>query len=203
MGWDPAKGRLKEKNKEQYALAKARVLALGFQCGAARFKNMAFKLAGVTLKDEESKEVVTDYRATNPLITRRWAEFQTDLVRSRNEDYEVALPSGRVLSYFNVQVYPYLSAEIYKGSRRTGFYGGKILENVVQAIARDVLVDGMCRLDAAGFNVLLHVHDEIVLEVPEDSDPYPEVRELLRIVPGWLKGCPIDVEGGYSPHYLK
>lgn len=82
-------------------------------------------------------------------------------------------------------------------------YGGKLVENAVQAIARDVLTEAMLRAEARGYPVVLHVHDEIVAEVPEDFGDVGELCELTAEVPLWLQGCPIKAEGWRGRRYRK
>jgi DNA polymerase len=83
-------------------------------------------------------------------------------------------------------------------------YGGKLVENVVQAVARDVLASGMFRAEAAGYAVCLHVHDELITETP-DTDEY-SVDELSRIMstnPGWSLGLPLAAAGFETRRYKK
>lgn len=84
-------------------------------------------------------------------------------------------------------------------------YGGLITENIVQALARDLLADGMCRLDKSGFPPILHVHDEVVAEVPKEYPPeaLAEFEKILRTPPAWAKDFPIMTEGWRGERYRK
>jgi DNA polymerase bacteriophage-type len=82
-------------------------------------------------------------------------------------------------------------------------YGGSIFENLVQGIARDFLAEAMLRIEGAGYPIIGTVHDEIISEVPKSHRSLSEFEELLRIVPNWGKGCPIDVEVFESERYRK
>ena len=186
-----------------YPLAKARVLGLGYQCGAERFISMAKILAGVTVTPQQSEDTVMDFRETNPKITSYWRNRHTDCLRSRGEDLELELPSGRWLKYFNIQTLQYMSGELLRGTRRTSLYGGKLTENITQAVARDVFAEGMVRLVDAGHTIAWHVHDECILEVPEDFDDTESVLSLITQTPEWLPGCPISADAKYAQHYLK
>jgi DNA polymerase len=94
---------------------------------------------------------------------------------------------------------------------RLDTYGGHLVENLVQAIARDILAEAMLRADAGGyFRLVMSVHDEIVAEVPDDGRPKkewdPVIREfekLVAAVPYWAPGCPIDAEGWHGKRYRK
>lgn len=84
-------------------------------------------------------------------------------------------------------------------------YGGKLLENVVQAIARDILVEAILRIEARGIAILAHVHDEIIATAPTDQAAAAQaivVEEMTRAVP-WLPGLPLDVEAHVSERYTK
>jgi DNA polymerase len=89
---------------------------------------------------------------------------------------------------------------------RVGTYGGSLLENVVQAVCRDLLAEAMRRLDQSGYNIVLHVHDEIVAEETDEpaaaADPF-EMEALMGEVPEWAKGFPIAVECSPMTRYGK
>lgn len=88
--------------------------------------------------------------------------------------------------------------------KRVATYGGKLTENVVQAIARDILVEGMLRAEAAGFRIILTVHDEIVAEVDENSPlDHKVLEQCMTVVPSWFAGCPLRAEGWTDNRYRK
>jgi DNA polymerase len=85
---------------------------------------------------------------------------------------------------------------------RYSLWGGFLTENVVQAVARDLLAEAMRRMDAEGINVVLTVHDEVVCEV--SSPPQVErMREIMMDVPAWARGIPIAVEGWTGARFQK
>jgi DNA polymerase bacteriophage-type len=82
-------------------------------------------------------------------------------------------------------------------------YGGQLAENVTQAVARDLLADSLVRWDDAGFNTIMHVHDEGVAEHPKDDDRFQEFLNIMAVVPEWATGLPIEVSGDRMMRYRK
>lgn len=206
MGWKG--GLLKKEDPDLYQLAKARLLGLGFGCGAAKFVDVARILAGLKITLAEAEQCVRDYRESNPKITRLWSQLNDSYKRSLHDTYEVELPSSRCLTYYGVVReegkrfgYEYKSSTSMNGNKYK-FYGGKLAENLVQACARDVLRDCILRVEDSGFKVVMHVHDEIVVEV-DDSSELATIEKLMKVVPEWLPGLPLDCEGAVMERYTK
>jgi DNA polymerase len=86
---------------------------------------------------------------------------------------------------------------------RIGLYGGLIVENIVQAVSRDLLVHGMMEGEQAGYLPVLSVHDEAVVEVPEGWGSVAEYERILATVPAWAEGCPVAAEGWRGKRYRK
>jgi DNA polymerase len=78
-------------------------------------------------------------------------------------------------------------------------YGGSLAENVTQAVARDLLADAMLRLDAAGYPIVAHVHDEVVVE----SDDIEGIVKIMKDGPTWAKGLPLNASGIITERYTK
>ena len=90
------------------------------------------------------------------------------------------------------------------GFVRLETYGGKLVENIVQATARDVLGDALIRLDKLGFEIVFHVHDEIVAEVPKDSHySIEDMNEIMGQSVDWAPGLPLRSDGYTTDYYKK
>ncbi|MFA1819028.1 DNA polymerase [Virgibacillus oceani] len=125
----------------------------------------------------------------------------------------IQLPSKRKLYY----VKPFLSendfgkeAVHYWGMNQTtrkfekiGTYGGKLAENVVQAIARDCLAVSLERLHNAGYQTVMHVHDEVVLDVPKEQADLAAVEQIMGQSIDWAPGLPLEADGFISDYYMK
>lgn len=206
-------------------------LALGFGGGVGALKTMGGEAMG--LSESEMQGIVTRWRKASPKIVEMWEDFEDcalTALRGRkavtselkgivfeyeNKSLTIKLPNGRKLVYQN----PVLSKNRwggdsikYKGvnqdTKQWGWvetYGGKLSENIIQAIARDLLADGMRRLDAAGFPIVMHVHDEVVADIPNEGTDFV-LEEMCRIlgepVP-WAKGLGTPAEGFVTPYYKK
>lgn len=219
MGWTG--GKLKDEDPRLYKLAKARVLAAGYQVGWERFMSMARTLVGLILSPEEAQETISDYRLKNPRIVNYWRHHQNGLlisVDSGDPTHEIELASGRELTYFNPRKMVRkrtntkgsydrleLAASVVRGEPPVNLFGGKLTENEIQATARDLLKDGILALLDAGYEVPLTVYDEYVIRVKEEDaeKAFEEIPEILKQSSPWAKGCPLDVEGKVSRYYTK
>jgi DNA polymerase bacteriophage-type len=86
---------------------------------------------------------------------------------------------------------------------RTNTYGGKLAENATQAASRDILANGMIEVEAAGYPIVLSVHDEIISEVPAGSGSVEEFEGLMCRVPAWANGLPLKAKGFRARRYKK
>jgi len=165
-------------------------------------------------------------RAAQPMITSYWAELEAAVteailrpgntvvarrvkVRVDGAWLRIQLPSGRYLCYpaprVKGGVISYRGVNIYsKQWGRIETFGGKVLENLAQACARDVLAYGMAPAEAAGYEIVLHVHDELVCETP-DEKAYSVDRlvEIMATSPPWADGLPLAAAGFESYRYKK
>lgn len=127
------------------------------------------------------------------------------------------LPSGRVLCYPYPEVQETTTSwgkvvetltykavdDRTKQWQRAHTYGGKLTENVVQALSRDLLVDAMTRAEDAGFPIVMHVHDEIVAELPIGSNRLGQLIDICATAPAWARGFPMAAEGWAARRYQK
>lgn len=221
------------KGKENYALrAKGKVatLSCGYQGGPDALVRMGALKSGLT--EEELPGLVKGWRAANPHIVKLWYNAERAAVTAVKERRTVKLtkgvqyryekgwlfadlPSGRSLAYVNPQVKPDPKFEkdglTYEGTDqikkvwcRQKTYGGKLVENLVQAIARDCLAVSMMRLDEAGYTIRLHVHDEVVIDGPEeDEDALEKISEIMGQPIPWAPGLPLRADGYETEFYKK
>jgi DNA polymerase len=212
-------------DKDERQIGKVAVLALGYQGGVGAFQTMA-KAYRVEIEDELADDIKVRWRKANKKIVRFWYDLETaatSAVRHTGTSFSAGpitfkchgeflfakLPSGRRLAYYQPRL-GNNGLEFYGTDSRLGgrwsklsTYGGKLAENVTQAVARDLLADALLRVEAAGYPVVLHVHDEIVAEVPKDFGSLTEFERLICEVPEWATGLPIAVEGFECERYKK
>lgn len=174
--------------------------------------NKRKNVSGYGLK---SKEIVSNFRAAADKITQVWKSLDELFKRSVGTDCVVTMPSGRKLTYHNVCCATTIVKDKETGKpkretkftaevsgRRRIFYGGKLTENVTQAIARDVFASHVVAMHQLGWWNLFSVHDEAVLEV-DDTVTAGMVQSEMSKCPEWLEGCPIGAEAKEIQHYEK
>jgi DNA polymerase len=220
------------KNSEYRMRAKNAELALGYQGALEAMRRMGGEKMGMT--DSEMKELVRLWRKVNPKVVTLWNEMNDYAIEAvinegklietgfRNVCFisdglilKMILPSGRYISYFE----PHLKQNrfgstciryknIDQKSKQwvdTETYGGKLVENAVQAISRDILVHSMQTLNGAGFAINMHVHDEVICEVPEfEGDDHLEVMEdLMKENIPWAPDLILGAAGYVTKYYKK
>lgn len=215
---------------EQRRIGKQLVLGAGYQLGAPKFVDYC-ATNDIIIDLEFAETAVGAYRDDNPMTVKFWSIIQYAAIETvlsgrahtaRAFSFEVwrrwlimHLPSGRKLHYFlpevaNVvkwgKVRPQLS--YYGKTKKGGYgrvttYGGKLTENGIQSIARDILVKGMHDADAAGMPVILNVHDEIISAVPRGSYTHEDLRKAITILPRWAAGLPLGATSFETEFYRK
>ena len=201
-------------------------LALGYGGSVGALVSMGATKMG--LSEEELPDLVSQWRLANPHITEFWWKVDAAAFKAVKErctvqmdrllfEYRggilfIHLPSGRKLSYvkprlelnrFGREGITYEGVGESKKWTRIETYGPKMVENIVQAVSRDILAEAMLRLEKAGFDIVMHVHDEVVLEVPEGISSVEEVNELMAVNPSWTMGLPLKAAGFESAFYKK
>lgn len=158
-----------------------------------------------------------EYAAKKAVSTGRVMSYQ-DVKFGVHEGFlHCKLPSGRLLSYYDPRLetvrapwgrivhkltFMGMNAVTHNWERQTT-YGGKLTENIVQAIARDILAEAMLTVEAHGYPIVMHIHDEIVAEVHKQEGDLEEFCNLMAVSPPWLSGCPIKADGWRGERYRK
>ena len=208
---------------------KVAVLACGYQGGVGAMKRMD---KGGTIPEDELQSVVDQWRGANPSVVKLWRncemaartvieEHRTVRLKNGiafgyvNGNLFIKLPSGRKLCYWNthLKMDPRDGREhiVYMGVNQetkqwgeTETYGGKLVENITQAIARDCLAISMQRVAALDYNIVMHVHDEMIVDVPiEDTDALERINACMGEAIPWAPGLPLRGDGYETPFYMK
>jgi DNA polymerase len=152
---------------------------------------------------------VQDFRDKNPKITSQWKSLDRQLKEAAGagDDFDNEIPSGRRLKYFRCRhETDGVTVATQKGSvRRVKMYGANLFQNSVQATARDCFGHILNNLHDHGFKVVLHVHDEVVVEVDEENALHAkaDIQELMKQGPEWMKDVPLDSEAIITKEYTK
>jgi DNA polymerase I-like protein with 3'-5' exonuclease and polymerase domains len=199
---------LKDVDKKLRQLAKARVLGLGFGCGANKFQVVAKMMAGLEISASEAEAIVSNYRRSNPKIVALWRALQGTLERSRGADMVVRLPVGRELVYRDIKgENDGMSGMLPRNGKmiRSKLYGGLLAENLTQAFARDIFMDRVSELYRRSYEVILRIHDEVVVLVDESKaeEHRVTVQEVMSTPPDWCASIPVGAEAVLSKVYVK
>ena len=208
--------------KEQRFVGKSTILGAGYGMGAVRFAEQ-LKSFGTTIDVEEARRIISIYREANWKISQFWRNCQNMLVEMSRDTpisfgaknivkgvrtqtgYGVELPSGLVMRYDDLE---FEQGErgvefSYKTRRgRTRIYGGKVTENVCQAIARCIMGEQMLAI-AKKYKPVLTVHDSVVCCVPDDEldEARQYIEACMSTTPSWAEGMPITCESGIGKSY--
>lgn len=194
---------------------KVAVLALGYNGGIESLRHM-----GAKGDDPALQYLVTQWRRANPAIVNAWKSLDTAFrvggpvgdfleVEKDGHDRRIILPSGRHIAYHDVKFVmemtpagprPRASFTDPRRGIRISTYGGRLAENVTQAIARDIMGEALVRLDDEGYDVIGHVHDEIIVE---GKHPVDLISAIMCEQPSWATGLPIDGAGFNCLRYRK
>jgi len=221
-----------EVDKVQRATGKVAELACGYQGGHRALESMA-KTLGVDLSNATStpRQIVAAWREQHKAIVKFWADVDQawasaargtastvgvfEFVPGEEEGDGVAvfLPSGRPVVYTGARIerrekFNKLRDVLVFNGGKTGTeetYGGKIAENLIQALAREFIARALVAAENAGLDPIMHVHDEIVGEVPSNAAPLAleMLDAALLDLPDWAEGFPIGCDGYISSRYKK
>lgn len=207
-------------------------LALGYGGSVGALKSMGALEMG--LSEDELQPLVDSWRQSNPRIVQFWREVESAALKAA-EGYPqragrfrffrksgilfVQLPSGRCIAYVQPRVeenrfgrpsltYMGLDQQT-KAWTRLETFGGKLVENLVQAVARDCLAESMIRLEARGYKIVFHVHDEVIIDAGTNTvgakgfGSAEEVAAIMGEPISWAEGLPLRAEGYETEFYRK
>jgi DNA polymerase len=217
-------------DKQERQMGKQAILGLGYGMGAEKFRATCADV-GIDVDEDMAQHVVGLYRETYQQIVAFWKGLEkaakTALLQGYGQYRGISylaegrwltctLPSGRRLYYLNAalrkKTWPDGGTSlsiVYQAPSQSGsleeyqLYGGLLAENVVQAVARDLLADAMLRAEQAGMRVVVSVHDEILVEAEEGRWKAEDLEQLMSTTPDWAPGWPISAEGWVGKRYRK
>lgn len=215
---------LEEVTRESGLRDKGKVaeLALGYQGAVGALKQMGAEEMG--MDEEEMLEITKSWRTANSNIVKFWYEVGDAALKAVRDrqivkmqyglvfSYEsgmlfIRLPSGRRLAYVRPSIEKNKfdrDAIFFDGAyARDSTYGGKLVENIVQATARDLLAESLIKVDELGYDIVFHVHDEIVTETEIGKGSLAELEAVMSEPVEWAPGLPLSAEGFETNYYMK
>lgn len=213
-------------------LGKAQVLGCGFGMGPPKFQKTAWDMYRLKLTLEQAQLAVANYRQANAAVPALWKAYEKAAVQAvetggvyyagqckffvKDRFLWIQLPSGRRLAYRDPQISwretefgPRKTLEFWAVNSKTKkwalerTWGGTITENIVQAVARDLMMPAMVRLEKSGYKALLMVHDEGITEKPIGKGSIDEFVNIMCEPPPWGRGLPLEAKGWKGPRYRK
>lgn len=207
---------------------KGKLAELGLGFGGASGALISMGALDMGLTEDELPPLVAAWRKANPHITQFWWDVDAAAVKAVTEKQKtkvgriifeyrsgilfITLPSGRKLSYvkprmavnkFGRDGLTYEGISENKKWSRIETYGPKLVENIVQGTARDLLAEAMLRVEKKGYPIVMHCHDEIIAEVPEGTGSVDEMCEIMAVQPKWAEGLPLRADGYSCSFYQK
>lgn len=223
----------KEINADERALGKVGILGAGYGMGKDKFA-VTCASWGLSVNRENSDKAIDAYRSKYSSVVQLWNAMDSAAKQAVESGKTIKcgkvlwgmsrgflfcrLPSGRCLAYYQPVIMPldtpwgekrptltYMSVNsVTRKWERTKTYGGKIVENITQAIARDLMAESMLRLEEGGYDIVLTVHDEIISEMDLKYEAISRPFSVIMAeTPEWAKGLPVEVEGWSGKRYLK
>ncbi len=208
--------------------AKGKVASLACQYGGSTGALVSMGALDMGLTEEELPPLVAAWRKANPHMVQFWWDVDAAAIKAVREkqktkvgkiifEYKsgilfITLPSGRKLSYvkprmavnkFGRDGLTYEGISENKKWSRIETYGPKLVENIVQGTARDLLAEAMLRVEEKGYPIVMHCHDEIIAEVPEGTGSVDEMCEVMAVQPEWAVGLPLRADGYECSFYQK
>ena len=219
---------IEEVTKGSTLRQKGKIAELGLGYGGAAGALVSMGALDMGLSEDDLPSLVAAWRRANPHITQFWWDVDKAAVEAvtkraktragrigfeyRSGILFVMLPSGRKLAYvkprmavnkFGREGLTYEGILENKKWGRIETYGPKLVENIVQGTARDLLAEAMLRVEKKGYPIVMHCHDEIIAEVPEGMGSVEEMCEVMAVRPSWAEGLPLRADGYECPFYQK
>jgi DNA polymerase len=209
-----------EISKEERFVGKTTILGAGYGMGAQKFGTQ-LKTFGAEVSEDEARHIISIYRETYPAIVALWRQAQLALeaiskgyttslgkagvLTIEPNEKGIRLPSGLLMRYDQLVAVRDEKGMQYQYKTRYGWnkiYGGKVIENVCQAIARCIIGEQMIRI-AKRYNVVLTVHDAIACVVKDEEvlEAQAYIEECMKWTPEWADGLPVSCESGYGKSY--
>jgi DNA polymerase len=213
-------------NGELRQKGKVAELACGYGGSSGALISMGALEMG--LREDELPDLIQDWRTANPHIVQFWWDVEkaaTDTLKDHKDrtvgrigfqfsanTLWIVLPSGRRLAYIKPRLQPNRFGRMsitYEGLGQSNkwvrmeTYSGKLVENITQATARDLLAEAMWRMEQAGLAIVGHVHDEVILEVRENSATVDDICTVMNQNPVWADGLPLASAGYSGSYYFK
>lgn len=210
-------------------MGKIGILGCGYGMGWEHLMVFAKNTYGIDLSPAEAKEIIKLYRSTHPMVVLLWEKVGRAfrMATQTGQAYELSyglrffrednvtviqLPSTRRLYYTGAKVegtarYPQLVMPnpAAHDNKKIHFWGGYLVENIVQAVSRDILAEAVLKIEGLGVRVPLIVHDDLSVVVPENEvDAYRlQIEDIVRIPPIWASNLPVDIDCRVSRSYGK
>lgn len=212
-------------------MGKQLVLGAGYGLGHKGFRRLLDETYDVDIEEEEAKRLIKIFRRSNPEVVNLWGVLERGWRYATSNKSKliqvgpvqmgtttvgdipytfIVLPSGRRLWYADARVKPngdlrYFGRDLKRGGswQMVGTYGGKLAENVTQAVARDIMALGMLRLEEHGWPMLGTVHDEAISRPKGGADEEQEFQRVMCELPSWAAGLPVEAEVFTSDRYRK
>lgn len=192
-------------------VGKTGILSLGYQSGAGKYHTTMVNVYNVDMTEDAARDVVNTYRNKYKMIRKAWYDLQEYILAmslGNEKDWgpvtfikdAVVLPNGMYIHYRDCTALDY-----HNGKHRVDIYGGKLLENIVQALARIVMTTAELRLARAGLRAALSVHDELVYVVKRENVTMIKevIKQVMEFTVPWLPNLPVACEIKHGSNYLE
>lgn len=201
--WSKDRGSLKANDSALRSLVKGIVLGCGYGASTKKFSQI------MDCSLEEAEKNVSIYRKSLSKVVELWKHYERNVkMACKSKEYNVPLPSGNTMQYKNlVRAADAVTCTVIRNGKPMIVrpWYGMITENCSQSLARDIFCHQLKQIEDAGYKIILHVHDEVVIEVRADlaEAALAEVIQIMSTAPDWIPNIPLSSEGKISTDYTK